>query len=293
MLRPWMAALALMICALLSLVVFAWSVDFYAPDVVQGFAEASAGLRLEGLAMGLHHEAAEMRRREVRRLRDAGAPAAERTSVRLALADELRDAALLAESEGDLDLATEWMGEAVQAAPERVDLVCLLTDLRTRGGQPEERRVAFLRLVWEHDAACAYMLAGESFLEADDLQTARIYLERAATRAPQWAKPRLMLARIELRANHAEAATEHAREALQLSTDLDAELEAASLLRSTGGDAPAPWEIIARWLWRSYAYVLPSIGAFVLLLLSPGIIRLVQTGVAWVRSQRNMAESAS
>ncbi|MFW5866213.1 MAG: hypothetical protein ACOCX2_00260 [Armatimonadota bacterium] len=293
MLRPWLVALALVVCALISLTIFAWRVDFSAPEVVAGLAEAAADVRLTGIAMSLRQEAAEMRRAQVRRLRDANAGEAVLTRERFALADELRDAALLAESEGDLDLAREWMAASAQAAPERADLRCLLTDVRAREAAPEERRMAFLRLVYEHDAPCANLLAGESFLDAGDSQAARAYLERAVEKTPKWAEPRLAMARMEMRANDPEAARRHAARALATATDLRTELGAASLLRSAGGAAPARWRLIARWAWQSYAYVLPSVAVFLVLVFSPAIVRLIKRGVNAVRSQRSIAESAS
>lgn len=293
MLRPWLVALALVGCGLISLIVYAWSVDFSAPDVVSGLGEAAASVRLEGLGMSLRHAAADMRREEVRRLRAEGASEPRRVQARFALADELRDTALLAEVEGDLDLATECLTEAVQAAPERVDLLCLLTDLRTRDAKPEERRVEFLRLVYEHDAPCAHLMAGESFLEAGDAEAARAYLQRAAEGQPQWAAPRLAMARLELRSGESAAAQQHAAEALRRAPDLRTRLNAAALLRQAGGVAPARWLVIARWLWGSYACAVPMAGVFVVLLAGPALVRLVKRAVAWVQAQRGMAESAS
>jgi len=292
-LRPWLVALAFVICALISLTVFAWRVDFSAPAVVSGLAEAAANARFTGLAMGLHHQAAAMRRTAVRRLREENAGGGVLTRERFALADELRDGALLAQADGDLDLAREWMTEAAQAAPERVDLLCLLTDFRTRDATPEERRVALLRLVYEHDPPCANLLAGNAFLAAGDSEAARAYLQRAAENAPQWAEPQLALAQLEMRASDPEAAREHAARALSLATDVRVELRAASVLRSAGAFAPPRWRLIARWAWRSYAYVLPSVGVFLVLLFSPAIVRLIKRGLQALRAQRNIAESAS
>ncbi|MBD3292625.1 MAG: hypothetical protein GF393_06845, partial [Armatimonadia bacterium] len=243
MLRPWLAALALLGCGLISLIVYAWSVDFRAPEVVRGLAEGAANVRLEGIAMGLHSEAAEMRRAEVKRLRAEGASASRLLQARLGLADELRDAAVLAEAEGDLDLARKWLTESAQAAPERVDLLCLLTDMRTRGADPEERRMAFLRLVYEHDAPCALLLAGESFVEAGNSAASRAYLERAVEGAPQWAGARLALARLDLRQSLPEAAVAGASEAFQLAQDLPTRLRAAAVIEQAGGTAPPRWEI--------------------------------------------------
>ncbi|MFP4248671.1 MAG: hypothetical protein ACLFU7_03365 [Armatimonadota bacterium] len=293
MLRPWLAVLALVGCALIALAVFAWSVTFSAPAIFSGVAESAANVRLQGIAMSLRRQAATMRRDEVRRLRSDNASAAQRAIARHALADELRSAALLAETEGDLVLAQEWMTEAAQAAPERIDLLCLLTDLRTREIAPEERRKEFLLLVYEHDSPCAHLLAAESFFEADDLVAARAYFERAAREAPQWAKPRLALARLDLRAGDRERAREHAAEALARATGLRAELSAAALLDAAGGAAPSRWLLTARWTWRSYACLLPSVAIFVVLVLSPTLVRLIKRGVAAVLSQRGMAESAS
>jgi tetratricopeptide (TPR) repeat protein len=292
-LRPWLVALALVGCGLIALTAYAWRVEFRGPAVVSGLSEAAANVRLRGIAMSLRIQAAELRRNEVRRLRAQSAPAAARTQARFALADELRDAALLAEADGDLERAREWMAEAAQAAPERADLRCLLTDLRTREAAPDERRMELLRLVYHHDAPCAHVLAAESFLAAGDTQAARAYLQRAAEADERWAEAHLALARLDLREGDAGAAHANAAQALSLARDLRLRLSAAAVLRAAGGSAPSRVQLTAQWAWRSYAYVLPAAGVFVLLLVSPALVASARRGVAWMRSQRGTAESAS
>lgn len=292
-LRPWLAALALVVCLLIALAVYAWSVDFRAPEVVSGLGEAAAMVRLQATAMALHLEAAEMHRREVRRMRDAGEAAATLQAARFALADELRAAALLAQAEGDPDRAGEWLAEASRAAPERVDLICLMTDLRTRAADIAERRVELLLLVLRYDSPCANLLVGESFLEADDADAARGYLQRAAKASPQWSAPHLALARLHMLANKPAAAQASGQQALANARGLHSRLNAAAVIRRAGGVAPERWRLIVEWAWRTYAWVLPVVGVFVVLLASPALVRLGRRGVAWARSQRGMAESAS
>ena len=293
MLRPWLAVLALLVCALGAGGVWAWSVDFHMPAIVSGFAEAAERVRLEGLAMGLHVQAAEMLRDDVRGLRESGAGATELRAVRFALADRLRDAALLAEAEGNDDRAAEWLADAVQAAPERLDLLCVLTDLRTRDARPAERRLELLRLVHRHDAACANLLAGQSFLRGGDVDAARAYLTRAATAAPDWCEPHLAIARLELREQNLEAARARAGRAFETTDDLHARLMAAALLRQASGAAPERWRLMAEWAWREYAHMLPWLAAFAVLLVSPALVGLARRAVGWVRAQRGIEESAS
>jgi hypothetical protein len=50
---------------------------------------------------------------------------------------------------------------------------------------------------------------------------------------------------------------------------------------------------MARWQWQHYAYLLPMVGLFVVLLVSPALVAVVRRGVRWLRAQRGMAESAS
>ncbi len=292
-LRPWPAALALVACLVIALAVYAWSVDFRAPDVVSGLGEAAAAVRLQATAMALHLQAAEMHREEVRRMRDAGEAAARLQAARFALADQLRTAALLAWAEGNPDRAGEWLVEASRAAPERVDLICLMTDLRTRATEAAERRVELLLLVLRYDSPCANLLVGESFLEAGDADAARGYLQRAAQGSPEWPGPHLALARLHMLAGDPAAAQASGQKALAHARDLHSRLNAAAIVRRAGGVAPERWRLIAEWAWRTYAWVLPVVGAFVVLLVSPALVRLGRRGVAWVRSQRGMAQSAS
>jgi tetratricopeptide (TPR) repeat protein len=292
-LRPWLAAGALVLSGFIALAAYAWTVDFRPPEVVSGLARASASVRLEAIAMALHREAAEMHRADVRRLRMVSAAPATLQATRFALANELRSAALLAAAEGDTDHATEWVTEASQAAPERVDLICLMTDLRTRDVKADERMLELLRLVERYDAACANLLVGQAFIEAGDTEAAWGYLERAAQKNPDWADPRLALARLCLGAGDRREAWSYAADAYRHAPDLSSRLAAAAIVRRAGGETPEPWRVIVRWAWRTGAWALPAVVAFVVLLASPALFGLGRRGVGWIRAQRGMAESAS
>jgi tetratricopeptide (TPR) repeat protein len=293
MLRPWLAAVALIVCITAAFALDVWRAGFHAPTVVGRLADAATLLRLNAIGMSLHHRAAELHRAEVRRMREAGESPQRIQAARFALADELRAAALLAEAGGVNERAVQWLADATQAAPERVDLLCDLTASRTRDSDPDERRLQLLRLSLAHDAPCANLLVAESFLEADDVEAAYGYLKRAAEAAPAWPKPHLALARLHLAAGSTDDARTRAQQALDHATDLRSRLDAAAIVRRAGGSAPQAWQITAEWLWHSYSRALPFVGAFVLLLISPAIISAGRRGVAWARAQRTAAESAS
>ncbi len=293
MLRPWLAATALILCIAAAFAVDAWRVGFHAPTVVGRVADAAALLRLNAIGMTLYHRSAELHRAEVRRMREAGESQQRIQAARFALADELRAAALLADAQGASGQAQQWLADATQAAPERVDLLCDLTDSRTRESDPDERRLQLLRLSLEHDVPCANLLVAESFLEADDLEAAYGYLKRAAEAAPAWPKPHLALARLHLAAGSTDDARARAQQALDHATSLRSRLDAAAIVRQSGGTAPQAWQITAEWLWRSYSRALPFVGAFVLLLISPMLVGAGRRGIAWARAQRTTVESAS
>lgn len=293
MLRPWLAATALILCIAAAFAVDAWRVGFHAPTVVGRVADAAALLRPNAIGMTLYHRSAELHRAEVRRMREAGESQQRIQAARFALADELRAAALLADAQGASGQAQQWLADATQAAPERVDLLCDLTDSQTRDSTPDERRLELLRLSLEHDVPCANLLVAESFLEADDLEAAYGYLKRAAEAAPIWPKPHLALAQMHLAAGSMDEVRTNAQQALDHATDLRSRLDAAAIVRQSGGTAPQAWQITAEWLWRSYSRALPFVGAFVLLLISPMLVGAGRRGIAWARAQRTTVESAS
>lgn len=295
MLRPWFAALALVVCGLVLLATFAWSVQFDPPAMLGGLAEAAETVRLPAIAASLHVRAAEMHRAEVRRLREIGAPEMERRAARFALADRLQTAAVILYRAREPDAAGQLLREALQAAPERADLRSLLTDLNTRDLPAEERRVELLRLAYRHDRPLAHYLVAQSFLAEGRHEAAEGYLLRAAETGPTWAEPRLELARLQLRAGRAEEARESAQEALEVTNDLRTQLAAIELLRNSGGHAPERWRVIADFVIERYAVVGLLAVAFVLVLFSPALVALGARGVGAVRGafQRSMPDNAS
>lgn len=293
MVRPWLGALGLAVCGLLWLLAYAWSVQFDPPRIVGGLGHAAAGLRLPALGVGLHVRAAELHRTRVVALRAQGAAAPRLQEERFALADELRTAGLLADAQGDVAAARDLLADAVRAAPERVDLRCLLTEVRARGQSPEQRRLALLRLLLEHDAACTHTLVGESFLVAGDLAAARPYLERAITLDPTWARPWLALAQVRLQARDRAGALESGVAALQHATSLGHRLAAADLVRRAGGTAPPRWRLIAEHVGRGYWQAGALALAFALFLVHPMLLSRLRAVLRRRGDQENTAESAS
>lgn len=295
MLRPWLAALALIACAVAWLTAYAWSVQFQPPAVLEGLARTAESVRLPAIAVRLHVRAAEMHRARVRALREIDAPEAERREARFALANGLRSAALIMQREEEQEVAVELLTEAMQAAPERADLRVLRTDLATRDGPAAERRVELLRLVYRHDQPLAHYLVAQSFLDEGADEAALGYLTRAAEGSDGWAEPHLALARLHLRGGRAEEAADHAREALAAGGDPRTQLAAGDLLRRAGGDAPERWRVIGEYALERYTAAALLAAAFVVLLFSPVLVALGARAVARVREklQRDMPESAS
>lgn len=291
--RPWLTALAIVVCALLWLVAYSWSVGFDGPETVAGLARGAAVARLEGIAISLHLQRAEALRERVWRLRAEGAGAAARRAARWELADALRDSATLAEREGALEMAVDLLTEAVQAAPERLDLWCLRTDLRTRSMAPGERRVELLRLVLRHDAACASLLAGESFRSEGDLEAAKVYLRRAAEIAPGWSRAHLALARVLKADGDTEGAEASALRVLETAGELQERLEAAALVRGSGGRAPEPWRLIAEHVWWTYRHGLLLGLALAVFVFHPALVSAGRGMVVRLRAQSRTADSAS
>lgn len=293
MVRPWLGALGLAICGLLWLGTYAWSVRFEPPRVVSGLGDAAAALRFEALAVSLHVRAAEMHRAEVVRLRARGAAGPRLQEERFALADELRSAGMLADAQGEAASAAELLANAVRAAPERVDLRCLLADVRARELGPEQRRLALLRLLLEYDAACAHTLVGESFAEAGDTAAARAYLERATALEPDWARPWLALAELHLKTGDREQALDSARVALRCASGLRARLAAAKLVHRAEGEAPPRAQMIAAHIARSYWPAAALALAFAVFLVHPWLLRRLRGALRRADAQEKAADSAS
>ncbi|MGC9316728.1 MAG: hypothetical protein ACP5KN_01680 [Armatimonadota bacterium] len=293
MVRPWLAAVAILGCGLLWLAAYSWSVGFDGPRTVAGVARAAAVMRLEGIAMSLHLQRAEALRGHVWQLREEDARAPARRAARFELADALRDAAVLAEREGARELALHLLGEALQAAPERVDLQCLRTDLQTRSMPAGERRVELLRLVLRHDTACANLLAAQSFRREGDLEAAEAYLRRAAEIAPEWSRAHLALAQVLKASGHADGAQFSARRALEAAGGLHERLAAAALLRRLGGEAPEPWRLVAEHVWRSYGHVLLLGVALMVFVFHPGLASAGRSVAMRLRAQSRTRDSAS
>jgi len=291
--RPWHAALGLAACGLIWLLAFAWSVRFEPAAILSGLGRPAAGLRLGALAMGAHLEAAELSRARVRRLRGEGAAVAALQRTRFDLANELRDAGLLAHADGNAALAEELLTAALQAAPERSDLRCLLVDLRSRALPPDERRVALLELVHESGSACAHMLAGESFLEAGDAEAAQAYLGRAAELRPDWPAPHLLLAEVCWRGGDRAGALANASAALPHAQGLRDRLAATDRMRLAGGRAPERWQVIAEYAWREWWQAGALAAAFVLFLVHPALVAAGGRGLARLRAQPTTADSTS
>ena len=295
MLRPWYAALALIIFALAWFTAFAWSVQLRSPDVLEGLADAADSVRFPAIAVSLHVRAAEIERAHVRRLREIDAPGQQRQEARFALADRLGSAAQIMRREGDHAAAEQLLTDALRAAPERSDLRTLLTDLRTRQVTAEERRVELLRLVYRHDDPLAYFLVGESFRNAGDAETAVAYLERAAERKPEWADPHLELARLYRGTGRDEDALGSAQQAFMAADTLGMQLSAINMIERSGGHPPERWRVIAEYAVARYSGLALLVAAFVVLLFSPALVSGGAGAVRRVRDrfQRSMPDSAS
>ncbi len=293
MVRPWYALLGLAACGVIWLVAFGWSVQFEPTAMMSGLGRAASGLRLNALAMGAHLEATELARARVRRLRNEGAAAATLQRTRFDLANELRDAGLLAYADGNPALAEDLIRAALQAAPERRDLRCLLVDVRSRALTPDERRVALLELVYETDSACAHMLAGENFLTVGDAEAAQAYLARAVELRPDWPTPHLLLAEACRRQGDRAGALTGAQAALQHARTLDERLAAIDLIRMAGGRAPERRQVIVEHVRREWWQVTALATAFALFLVHPTLVAMTRSGLQRLRRQPVTVNSSS
>ena len=278
MVRPWVGGLAVLLCGLVWLTVLAYRAGFEVGAVCDALARAGAALRLDGIAVALHLEAADAYRAQIRELRDQEAPAAERRRVRYALADQLKAAALILWAEGEPQAAARHLDAAVKAAPERLDLACLRLQGRVKTGEEPDLRLALLRFAYRHDAACAHYLLGRIYFEEGRLDEAIAYLERAVERAPGYAAAHLLLARIRLERDDRAGAVESATRACDSAQDLREMLAAHALVQSLGGEVPPRALFLAEAYWYSYRYAALTVVALLLFLFHPALGRALGRG---------------
>ncbi len=195
--RPWLGGVAMVALVVIWLGALAWSVQLRRSGMYDGLGEAAATVRLNGIALWCYLQSAEQWRERVRELRASGAPAEQSLAARSALANRLRAAWLVAAGDEQHALALEYLRRAVRAAPERVDLRCLLIRARADAAEDVDPKMEFLRLAYRHDAACALWMLGEIFWQDGQPEAAEAYLRRAVARKPELAGAHLLLAEIE------------------------------------------------------------------------------------------------
>lgn len=278
MVRPWVGGLAILLCALAWLGALAYRAQFRPAGMYEGLAQAAAAGRLEGIAIALHLEAADAYRGQVQHLRAQGAPRAELKGARHALADQLKAAAMILWRQGEPRAASRHLDAAAKAAPERLDLGCLLTQARVRCGEEPDLRLALLRLAYRHDAACALYLLGRTFLEENRLEEATAYLQRAAEKDPSQSGAHLLLAEIRLEQNDRAGALASASQAYDNARSLQGRLAAAALTDRAGGRAPSRTAIIADAYWRRYRYLAVTLAALAIFLFHPALGRALRRG---------------
>lgn len=271
MVRPWVGGLGILLCALAWLGVLAWRAEFNPAGVYEGLARAAAAARLEGIAIALHLEAADSCRRQVHKLRAQGTSRAELKEARCALADQLKAASLILWREGEVGAASGCLDAAAKAAPERLDLKCLLIHARVETGQEPDLRLALLRLAYRHDAACALYLLGRMFLEDDRPDEATAYLERAAEKDPRQSRASLLLAEMQLRQNDRAGALASASQAYDNARSLGERLAAVALIERAGGRVPPRAALIAEACWQRYRYLALTLAALAVFLFHPAI----------------------
>lgn len=288
MVRPWLGGVGVLVAVLAWGWALAWSAGYQPAGIYDRLAIAADAVGLDGLAIAGHVQAAEEQRRQVRLLREAGASREELLATRSELANQLRAAYVIAERDGYRELALRYLQDAVKAAPERVDLQCLLLQARAQGGEDVDLKMSLLRLAWRHDAACAHWLLGEQFLREGRADTARSYLERAVTKSPDLGPAHLLLSQMAEQAGDRKTALEHAVLALQHARDLGERLAASERVTACGGGAPPRERIIAEHLLQMYGWGALSGLAVLLFLLHPAII-----GALRGRRQRTAALTAA
>ena len=288
--RPWLGGVAALIIALAWLVGLAWSVDWQPAGIYDGLGGAAEAVRLDGLAIAAGLQAAEELRVQVRGLRDAGVGREQLTAARSALANQLRAAYLVATRDGQHELALGYLADAVKAAPERLDLQCLLIRARAQAGDDLDERMSLLKLAYRTDAACAHWMLGEIFLAEGRTDTALTFLQRAVARRPDLGPAHLLLSRIYLQAGDRKTALDRATLAWQHARGLQERLAAAEQVRASGGGAPPREQIIAEDLLRQYGWAALSGLALLLFLVHPAIVGAIRRRRG---RQRSSADSAS
>lgn len=278
MVRPWVGGLAILLCALAWLGALAYRAQFRPAGMYEGLAGAAAAARLEGIAIALHLEAADAHRRQVQQLRAQGVARPRLKAARFALADQLKAAAMILWHQGEAQAASRHLDAAVKAAPERLDLRCLLIQARVRWGEEPDLRLALLRLAYRHDAACALYLLGRTFLEENRLEEATAYLQRAAERDPRQSGAHLLLAEIGLKQNDRPGALGSASQAYRSARSLQERLAAAALTDRAGGRVPSRAAIMAEAYWRRYRYLAVTLAALAIFLFHPALGRTLRRG---------------
>jgi len=276
--RPWVGGLGILLCGLAWLGVEAYRADFEGGAVCDVLARASAAASLEGIAVALHLKAADLYRAQVHALRAEGASRAELRATRYALADQVKAAGLILWRQGELRGAAHYLDAAVKAAPERLDLKCLLIQARVKTGEEPDLRLALLRLAYRHDAACAHYLLGRMFLEEGRSEEAAAYLERAIQKAPGYTAAHLLLAEVRLRNGNREGAVESAGRACESARNLREMLAAHALIQRLDSEAPARAVFVAEAYWYAYRYVALTVAALLVFLFHPAIGKALRRG---------------
>jgi len=258
--------------------VVTYRADFEGGAVCDALAHASAAAGLEGIAAALHLEAADLYRAQVRELRSERASRADLRAWRYALADQVKAAGLILWRQGELRGAAHYLDAAVKAAPERLDLRCLLVQARVKTGEEPDLRLALLRLAYRHDAACAHYLLGRMFFQEDRSEEAVAYLERAIQKAPGYTAAHLLLAEVRLKKGDHEGAAGSAERACESARNLREMLAAHALIQRLGCEAPARAVFVAEAYWYAYRYVALTGAALLVFLFHPAIGKALRRG---------------
>jgi len=268
----------ILLCGLAWLGVVTYRADFEGGAVCDALAHASAAAGLEGIAAALHLEAADLYRAQVRELRSERASRADLRAWRYALADQVKAAGLILWRQGELRGAAHYLDAAVKAAPERLDLRCLLVQARVKTGEEPDLRLALLRLAYRHDAACAHYLLGRMFFQEDRSEEAVAYLERAIQKAPGYTAAHLLLAEVRLKKGDHEGAAGSAERACESARNLREMLAAHALIQRLGCEAPARAVFVAEAYWYAYRYVALTGAALLVFLFHPAIGKTLRRG---------------
>ena len=270
--------MGILLCGLAWLGVVTYRADFEGGAVCDALAHASAAAGLEGIAAALHLEAADLYRAQVRELRSERASRADLRAWRYALADQVKAAGLILWRQGELRGAAHYLDAAVKAAPERLDLRCLLVQARVKTGEEPDLRLALLRLAYRHDAACAHYLLGRMFFQEDRSEEAVAYLERAIQKAPGYTVAHLLLAEVRLKKGDHEGAAGSAERACESARNLREMLAAHALIQLLGCEAPARAVFVAEAYWYAYRYVALTGAALLVFLFHPAIGKTLRRG---------------